>query len=177
MIESSPDNGTSPQPSSLSKRVTEAYNRGDESAIDALTTLLIDALRDGSCDSRCALRQFLGISTALPTQSNGVRIDRVLISRVHLFINGQNANRVQALIASYEASPPYSERRSILESILQRFVESRSELEAIKAGLADSRNFRTHISSNYAALIALQVDQPIRSQSIEVDQYTEPKGS
>jgi len=155
MTKSSNGKGVSPSRSCLSEVIREICSSGNESVVNEVSTLLINALREGDGDSRSALRQFFGLPMMSQPQSHGAEIDRVLISRVRLFINGTNANCLQTWITSYETSAPYSQRRSILENILQAFVESESELESMKSQLADARKLSTDALSKSATLIRL----------------------
>jgi len=157
MTKSSNGKGVSPEGSCPSEVIREICTSGNESVVNEVSTLLINALREGDGDSRSALRQFFGLPmmSQPQSQSHGAEIDRVLISRVRLFINGTNANCLQTWITSYETSAPYSQRRSILENILQAFVESESELESMKSQLADARKLSTDALSKSATLIRL----------------------
>jgi len=154
MTKSSNGKGVSPEGSCPSEVIREICTSGNESVVNEVSTLLINALREGDGDSRSALRQFFGLPMMLQPQSQA-EIDRVLISRVRLFINGTNANCLQTWITSYQNSAPYSQRRSLLENILHAFVESKSELESMKSRLADARKLRTDALSKSATLIRL----------------------
>src|SRR5215475_4696814 len=99
---------------SCNEKVRAIYTSGNRSNKNQATKLLISALRKGDEDSRLALRQFLGLqATPRPTE---IDIDRALISRVLLYVNGPNAIQVQTWLSSYEASPADSQDRSRLET-------------------------------------------------------------
>src|SRR5262249_25462013 len=99
------------------------------------------------------LRQYFDVPTTSRTAA--AEIDRTLVSQVRLFINGANANQVQLWLSSYEASPPHSSQRSIVENILRAFVEWRSQMEKMKSSFADTHNLMTEVLTKRAELISI----------------------
>ena len=141
---------------SFNEKVCAIYTSGNKTAINQATELLIKAMREGDEDSWLALRQFLGLPTIRrPTETD---IDRVLISQVLMYINGANAIQVQTWLSSYEASPPYSQRRSRLESMLRAFVASNRQVEQMKYHFADFQSLITEMAAKCAELKSIQED-------------------
>src|SRR5262245_20538900 len=104
------------------QKIHSIYTNGDQSALDEVTNLLVSVLREGDVASRSALRQFFDLPmTVSQEESDGSDIDWSLISRVHLFINGSNANFVEKWLSYYETSLPDSRHRALLETILRGF--------------------------------------------------------
>jgi len=134
------------------QRIRSIYANGNESAASEVTDLLASVLREGDVASRSALKQFFNMPTMAQEASDGSDIDRNLISRVRLFINGTNANFVQKWLSSYETSLPDSRNRLLLESILLDFVASRTEVEALKCRLAEAHTLRSDAWSKCVAL-------------------------
>jgi len=134
------------------QKIRSIYTNGDPSAVNEVTNLLVSVLREGDVASRSALKRFFDVPTMSQEESDGFDIDRSLISRVRLFINGTNANRVTKWLSSYETSLPYSAQRSLLESILRDFVASRTQVEAMKCRLAEAETLRSDARSRCAAL-------------------------
>jgi hypothetical protein len=134
------------------QRVRSIYANGNQSAITEASNLLIEVLREGDGDSRLALEQIFDLPISSRQDSQGAKLDAVLISRVRVFINGSNANRVQAWLSSYERSLPYSRNRAVLESIMREFVASRSQIEAMTGHLAQARTLRADASLKCSAL-------------------------
>src|SRR5262249_40787015 len=132
--------------------IRSIYTNGNESAANEVTDLLASVLREGDVASRSALKQFFNMPTMAQEASDGADIDRCLISRVRLFINGTNANFVQKWLSSYETSFPDSRHRLLLESILRDFVASRTEVEALKCRLAEAHILRSDAWSKCVAL-------------------------
>src|SRR5215467_824109 len=117
------------------QKIRSICANGDPSAINEVTNLLVTVLREGDAASRSALMQFFNMPTTAQEASDD--IDRSLISRVRLFINGSNATRIETWLSSYEKSLPHSRHRLLLESILRDFVASRTQVEAMKRRLAE----------------------------------------
>src|SRR5262249_31582289 len=117
-------------------------------------------LRERDDDSRLALRRLFGLLTPSQEESNAVKIDRRLICRVRLFINGENAHRVESWLSRYKTSLPHSRDRSLLENILRNFVASRSEVEATKCNLAESRTLRAEMWSKCTAIRSVLQNMP-----------------
>jgi hypothetical protein len=136
----------------IKDRLGAIYASGDESAVNKLTNLVINVLQRSDDDSRSRLMQFFELPTVSETQSHGAEIDHNLIARAHLFINDNNANRVQSWISLYETSSSCSPMRSLLEGILQAFVTSRSEVETMKFRTAEARKLSTDAEAKCAAL-------------------------
>ena len=141
---------------SCNEKVRAIYTSGNRSNKNQATKLLISALRKGDEDSRLALRQFLGLqATPRPTE---IDIDRALISRVLLYVNGPNAIQVQTWLSSYEASPADSQDRSRLETTLRAFVTSNQQIEKMKCHVADCRSLITEIYAKCAELRSIRED-------------------
>src|SRR5262249_82622 len=134
------------------QKIRSIYANGDQSTMNEATKLLINVLREGDVDSQSALRQFFDLPATSQEESDGPEIDRTLVSRVRLCINGANANRVLTLLAAYEACLPSTPRRSLLETILRDFVASRSQVEAMKCRLAEAQTLTTDAWSKCVAL-------------------------
>jgi hypothetical protein len=132
------------------------YASGNETVINRVNKLLINALCQADDDSRFALSQFFDVPTT--RRAAGPEVDRVLISQVRLLINGANANQLQTWLSSYETSAAYSSERSALEKLLRSFVVSRSQIEAMKSNIVESRALRTELSSNREELKLLRED-------------------
>src|SRR5215813_116729 len=118
---------TSPDPI-LDQKIRSIYASSDESTVNQVTKLLINALRTRNDQSRSALRAFFDLPTMSPTHSDAGTIDLDLLYRIRLLMNGSNANRVQTWILLYVASAPNSQRRSLFETILHNF-EAREVLK------------------------------------------------
>jgi len=131
------------------QKIRSICAKGDPSAVNELTNLLVSVLQ-GDVASRTALKQFFDMPTMAQEASDD--IDRCLISRVRLFINGSNANRIETWLSSYETSLPDSRNRLLLESILLDFVASRTEVEALKCRLAEAHTLRSDAWSKCVAL-------------------------
>ena len=132
------------------QKIRSICANGDPSAVNEVTNLLVTVLREGDVASRTALKQFFDMPTMAQEASDA--IDRSLISRVRLFINGSNANRIETWLSSYETSLPESRHRLLLESILRDFVASRTQVEAMKCRLAEARTLQSNAWSKCAAL-------------------------
>jgi len=132
------------------------YASGNETVINRVNKLLINALCQADDDSRLALSQFFDVPTT--RRAAGPEVDRVLISQVRLLINGANANQMQTWLSSYETSPAYSSQRSALEKLLRAFVMSRSQIEELRGNIVESRTLRTELSSNREELKLIRED-------------------
>src|SRR5262245_49133074 len=137
------------------QKVRSIYKNGDCGVANEVTNLLVDVLREGDHSSHLALRQFLGIPVLSATQSDVREVDRVLIARVRVFIDEQNAHIVETWLSSYESSTAGSVKRSLLESMLRGFVMRRYQVEAMKCRLAESIALKTNAASICAALKAV----------------------
>jgi len=146
---------TSPDPI-LDEKIRSIYTSGDESAVNQVTKLLINALRTGDDQSRSALREFFDFPTMSPTPSDAATIDLDLLYQIRLFMNGANANRVQSWISLYVASAPNSQRRSLFETTLRNFVA----VEALKCQAAEARTVAIDALSKCAALERIIKNMP-----------------
>ena len=138
---------TSPEPN-LDQKIRSIYTSSDESAVNQVTDLLVNALRTGDNQTRSALGDFFDLPTMSRTDSDAATVDRDLLFQARLFINGANANRVQTWISFYEASEPNSQRRSLFEQVLRNFVV----VEALKCQAAEARTLAIDARSKCAAL-------------------------
>src|SRR5262245_31868569 len=149
---------TSPDPI-LDQKIRSVYASGDESAVNDVTKLLVNALRTRNDQSRSALRQFFDLPTTMsPTHSDAAAIDVDLLYRIRLLMNGSNANRVQTWISLYAASAPNSQRRSLFETILRNF-EAR---EVLKREAAKVHTLAIDTLSKCAALERIIKNRPKR---------------
>ena len=148
---------TSPDPI-LDQKIRSIYASGDESAVNRVTKLLVNALRTRNDQSRSALREFFDLPTMSPTHSDAAAIDLDLLYRIRLLMNGSNANRVQTWISLYVASAPNSQRRSLFETILRNF-EAR---EVLKREAAEVHTRAIDALSKCAALERIIKNRPKR---------------
>src|SRR5690349_11377477 len=116
----------------LNEKVRAIYAAPDEAAVETLTQLLATALRAGDHDSRSALGQFLDSPVTSLTDSDCHEHNQALLSHAMVFINGENANRVQTWISAYTMSAEDSDCRSIHEDMLRNFVLSTAAVERMK---------------------------------------------
>src|SRR5215468_3551833 len=86
----------------LDQKIRSIYTSGDESAVNQVTKLLVNALRIGDDQSRSALGEFFDLPTMSRTESDAATIDLDLLWQARLFMNGPNANHVQTWISCYE---------------------------------------------------------------------------
>src|SRR5262245_15796612 len=134
------------------QKIRSIYTNDDPSAVTEVTNLLVSVLRKGDVASRSALKRFFNMPAMAQEVSDGADIDRSLVSRVRLFINGTNANCVQKWLSCYETSVPGSRHRLLLESILRGFVASRTQFKAMKCRLAEAHTLRSDAWSKCVAL-------------------------
>ena len=146
---------TSPGPI-LNQKIHSIYASGDESAVNQVTELLVNALRTGDGQSRSALGEFFDLPTISRTHSDAATMDPDLLYRLRLFMNAANANRVQTWILLYAASAPNSQRRSLFETLLRSFVA----VEALKCQAAEARTLTTEVLSKCAALERIIKNMP-----------------
>ena len=151
------DSETSPDPI-LDQKIRSIYASGDESAVNQVTKLLVNALRTRDDQSRSALRQFFDLPTMATTHSDAATIDVDLLYKIRLLMNGSNANRVQTWISLYVASAPNSQRRSLFETILRNF-EAR---EVLKREAAKVHTLAIDTLSKCAALERTIKNRPKR---------------
>jgi len=131
----------------LKDQVHAIYSADNKAVADELTNLLVAALRNGDSDSQSRLRRFFDLRLVPVTDLDGRELDYDLLGRAALFMNGENANRVQTWISSYKASADNSDRRSLHETILRNFVSSRTAVEEMKLQLVESRTLRADAGS------------------------------
>jgi len=136
----------------LKKTIQSVYTSGNEALVHELTTLLVDALRNGNHCSRSALGDFFNLPVMSQPESQTPIADMDLPDCARLFINNSNAQRVENWISSYEMSAPKSERRSLYGKILRGFVSSRSEVEALKWQIAQAKRLAKDTRSKCDAL-------------------------
>jgi hypothetical protein len=141
MNEKSRGSPTTPTGRTLTERIHTIYERADESTVHEMTTLLVTALRDGDHRSRSALAQFFGLPVMPEAELEVAKLDFALLRNAILFINGENANRVETWLASYKKSPPHS--RSLPENILRNFVSSKTEVTELKSQVKQAHSFAT----------------------------------
>ena len=158
MTRNTEGNEASPDPN-LDQKIRSIYTSGDESAVNQVTDLLVNALRTRDNQTRSALGDFFDLPTMSPTDSDAATVDRDLLFQARLFINGANANRVQTWIMFYEASEPNSPRRTIFEQILRNFVV----VEALKCQAAEARALAIDGLSKCAALERIIKNKPNRT--------------
>jgi hypothetical protein len=96
-----------------------------------MTKLLVDALRNEDDVSLSALSDFFGLPVP-PRNPAATRLGLDLVQRARLFINDENAHRVETWILSYETSEPGSRRRLLYGEILSNFVSWKREVEELK---------------------------------------------
>jgi len=137
------------RPLTAFKAPAHSVTGADESAATEITNLLVRIMREGDDESLTALRQLFDFPVM---SSNDAKVDPRLISTARVFINGENANRVETWISRYQKSLPHSWCRSVLEQILWNFIANRTVLEATKCSLAEASNLRTELSSKFAAM-------------------------
>jgi hypothetical protein len=150
MVDNSPLNGTPSAHNGLAKKIYQMFATDNERMLRRATNLLIKALCEGDPRSRSALSEFLHLPVT-STEATGA-IDYDLVEQARVFINGPNAQRVQAWISSYEMSIPYSEQRLVCESILRTFVASRSAIERIKWQVSRARTLAREAQAKCDAL-------------------------
>jgi hypothetical protein len=134
----------------LNETIHTIYKRCDESKVHKLTTLLVTALRDGDYRSRSALAGFFGLPLVSQADLDASKLDSVLLRDAILFINNENANRVQTWVSSYKKSPAHS--RSLHENILRNFVSSRTEVEKLKLHVSQARSLAGDAELKFKAL-------------------------
>ena len=139
MNEKSRRTETAPTRRTLTETTLTVYERGDESTVYEMTTLLVTALRDGDHRSRSALAHFLGLPVMPQDDLDAAKLDFVLVRNAILLIDGENANRVQTWISSYKESPPHS--RSLYENILRNFVSSRTAVNELRLQVTQAHSF------------------------------------
>ena len=117
-----------------------------------MTNLLVATLLNGDSDSQSRLGRFFDLSIVPLTDLDGRELDYDLLGRAALFIDGENANRVQNWISSYKASAANSANRSLFETILRNFVSSRTALQQMKLQLMERSGLEADAQSTYDAL-------------------------
>src|SRR5262245_58721632 len=135
-----PSNGsiTLPGVRTLKEQVDAIYTADNKALANELTNLLASALRKGDPDSQSRLGRFFDLPLVPVADLDG-RLDYDLLGRAALFINEENANRVQTWISSYKVSAANSDLRSLHETILRNFVSSRIAVEQMKLQLIEGR--------------------------------------
>jgi len=143
----------------LDQKIRSILTSGDDSAVNQVTNLLVNALRRGDDQSRSALGEFFDLPPMSRTDSDATTIDVDLVYRARLFMNSANANRLQTWILFYQASVSNSERRSLFEKILRNFVV----VEALKCRVLEARTLAIEALSKCAALERTIKNMPNRT--------------
>jgi len=153
----------------LADKVQAIQRSGDQSALDRMTRLLVDALCNDDDRSLSALNEFFGLpAPKRKSEPNAFELD--FVPRARLFIDGANAHRVETWISLCEMSEPGSKQRILYESMLREFVSSRSQIAELKVQVKQARELAIKARSCEIAELKTQAKQAhelaIKAQSM-----------
>ena len=147
---------------SPTSKIDAIYRNGDEGAIREVTKLLANALCNRDEVSLEALRNILG--SPILTREPATKAEFGVVHQARLFINGENAYRVEGWINGYEHSEPDSHWRLLYEDMLHHFVSRQQKLQEMKEHLRKARQLLKDTQSRCAQLTALKKPRrPVRS--------------
>jgi hypothetical protein len=140
-------------------KIDAIYRNGDEGAIREITNLLANALCNRNEGSLAALTNFLG--SPILTREPATKTEFGVVQQAKLFINGENAHRVEVWINGYEHSEPDSNRRLLYEDMLHDFVSRQQNLQEMKRHLREARQLLKDTQSECAQLCAQLMALPV----------------
>ena len=146
---------------SPTSKIDAIYRNGDEGAIREITNLLANALCNRNERSLAALSDILG--SPILTGEPATKAELGIVQQARLFINGENAHRVEGWINGYEHSGPDSHRRLLYEDMLHTFVSRQQMLQEMKEHLRKAQQLLKDTQSECAQLRALKKLSPVRS--------------